>query len=260
MSGAARVKRLAREFAECQKDKSGIAIEQVGDALDQFVGSFPGPQGTPYEGGRFRVAITAPPRYPFEPLAMKFITKVSCAPPPPPSRSGSAAIDEPGLVPQVYHPSARMSFATFFSCIDSRCLCADISSASGYICLDILKTSWSPVFTLRTCLVSLQSLLSTPEPNDPQDAEVVYAAPDPAPSTSTTHTPAPSSRSSSVQPPQPDLESQARLAGLDWTDVQAFSDMGFPAERVVETLKFLNYRPGNRENVGEDAVISRLVG
>jgi len=31
---------------------------------------------------------------------------------------------------------------------------------------------FSRVFTLRTCLVSLQSLLSTPEPTDPQDAQV----------------------------------------------------------------------------------------
>lgn len=48
----------------------------------------------------------------------------------------------------------------------------NISSATGLPCLDILKTAWSPVYTLRTVLVSLQVLLSTPEPSDPQDAEV----------------------------------------------------------------------------------------
>ncbi|GAA5842783.1 hypothetical protein JCM11251_001490 [Rhodosporidiobolus azoricus] len=238
MSTAARTKRLARELAECQKDKSGITITPVdADSLDKFVGSFPGPEGTAYDGGRFEVSIEAPPRYPFEPLKMRFITKV-------------------------YHPN--------------------ISSASGYICLDILNKSWSPVFTLRTCLVSLQSLLSTPEPSDPQDAEVakhyltnrsgfeetakfwteVYAAAS-ATSSSTTHTPAgsaPSSRPGSAQTEEDAAKSQARLAGLDWADVQAFSGMGFPAQQVIETLKFLNYREGNKQNVGEDAVVSRLFG
>ncbi|RUP43290.1 ubiquitin-conjugating enzyme/RWD-like protein [Jimgerdemannia flammicorona] len=37
---------------------------------------------------------------------------------------------------------------------------------------DILKNQWTPVLTLKSALISLQSLLSTPEPNDPQDAQV----------------------------------------------------------------------------------------
>lgn len=68
-----------------------------------------------------------PESYPFQPVKMKFITKV-------------------------YHPN--------------------VSSASGAICLDILKDAWSPVLTLKSTLISLQSLLCSPEPNDPQDAEV----------------------------------------------------------------------------------------
>ncbi|GAA6017123.1 hypothetical protein JCM10207_002542 [Rhodosporidiobolus poonsookiae] len=249
MSAAARTKRLARELQECQKDKSGLSIRPAEpDQLDKFVGSFPGPEGTAYEGGRFEVAIEAPARYPFEPLKMRFITKV-------------------------YHPN--------------------ISSQSGYICLDILNKSWSPVFTLRTCLVSLQSLLSTPEPNDPQDAEVakhyltdrkgfeetakfwteVYAAPLPSASStpvSTTHTPA-ASRPGSAAPPAPpahaavrspeeEAREQARLAGLEWGDVQAFAQMGFPHQQVIDTLRFLNYRGANRQKVGEDAVVERLFG
>ncbi|KAI1912131.1 Ubiquitin-conjugating enzyme E2 1 [Ophidiomyces ophidiicola] len=48
----------------------------------------------------------------------------------------------------------------------------NVSSQTGAICLDTLGTAWSPVFTIKSALLSLQSLLSTPEPKDPQDAEV----------------------------------------------------------------------------------------
>ncbi|KAK2766092.1 Ubiquitin-conjugating enzyme E2 1 [Arachnomyces sp. PD_36] len=48
----------------------------------------------------------------------------------------------------------------------------NISSQTGAICLDTLSTAWSPVLTIKSALISLQSLLSTPEPKDPQDAEV----------------------------------------------------------------------------------------
>ncbi|VDN59359.1 unnamed protein product [Dracunculus medinensis] len=48
----------------------------------------------------------------------------------------------------------------------------NISSQTGSICLDILKTEWAASLTLRTVLLSIQSLLSLPEPLDPQDAVV----------------------------------------------------------------------------------------
>ncbi|KAF2841734.1 putative ubiquitin conjugating enzyme [Patellaria atrata CBS 101060] len=48
----------------------------------------------------------------------------------------------------------------------------NVSSQTGAICLDTLSSAWSPVLTLKSALISLQSLLSSPEPKDPQDAEV----------------------------------------------------------------------------------------
>jgi len=48
----------------------------------------------------------------------------------------------------------------------------NISSANGAICIDILKDQWTPALTLKTALLSLQSLLASPEPSDPQDAVV----------------------------------------------------------------------------------------
>lgn len=73
----------------------------------------------------------------------------------------------------------------------------NVSSVTGAICLDILKDQvstlvavnkhllsldpdpvvttslqWSPALTVKTALLSLQALLCSPEPNDPQDAVV----------------------------------------------------------------------------------------
>ena len=37
----------------------------------------------------------------------------------------------------------------------------------GRICLDILKDKWSPALQIRTVLLSVQALLSAPNPDDP---------------------------------------------------------------------------------------------
>jgi ubiquitin-conjugating enzyme (huntingtin interacting protein 2) len=48
----------------------------------------------------------------------------------------------------------------------------NVSSQTGAICLDILKDQWSPALTIKTAMLSLQALMCSPEPSDPQDAEV----------------------------------------------------------------------------------------
>ncbi|CAM4808052.1 unnamed protein product [Rotaria magnacalcarata] len=42
----------------------------------------------------------------------------------------------------------------------------------GRICLDILKEKWSPALQIRTVLLSIQALLSAPNPDDFLDADV----------------------------------------------------------------------------------------
>nr|XP_043616574.1 ubiquitin-conjugating enzyme E2 27 [Erigeron canadensis] len=121
--------RVQKELQECNRDigVSGISVSPKSDNLTNLIGAIPGPIGTPYEGGTFKIDIDLPGGYPFEPPRMKFATKV-------------------------WHPN--------------------ISSQSGAICLDILKDQWSPALTLKTALLSIQALLSAPEPDDPQDAVV----------------------------------------------------------------------------------------
>ena len=102
---------------------------------------FIGPEGSPFEGGVFKLELFLPEDYPMSAPKVRFITKI-------------------------YHPN-----------IDKL----------GRICLDILKgktwvsllrsesrndgsdfsDKWSPALQIRTVLLSIQALLSAPNPDDP---------------------------------------------------------------------------------------------
>ena len=45
----------------------------------------------------------------------------------------------------------------------------------GRICLDILKTKWTPALQINTVLISIQALLSCPNPDDPLDPQIAKA-------------------------------------------------------------------------------------
>ncbi|KFD55254.1 hypothetical protein M514_03895 [Trichuris suis] len=85
-----------------------------------------GPQGSPFEGGLFKLELFLPEEYPMAAPKVRFMTKI-------------------------YHPN-----------IDKL----------GRICLDILKDKWSPALQIRTVLLSVQALLSAPNPEDPLAADV----------------------------------------------------------------------------------------
>jgi len=79
---------------------------------------------------------------------------------------------EGGLFSIDIHLPADYPFVPPKMKFDTRIWHPNISSESGAICLDILKNEWSPALTIRTALISLQALMSAPEPDDPQDAVV----------------------------------------------------------------------------------------
>lgn len=186
--------RVQKELHECNRDVqvSGIRVIPKADSLTHLLGSIPGPQGTPYEGGVFKIDITLPDGYPFEPPKMQFATKV-------------------------WHPN--------------------ISSQNGAICLDILKDQWSPAMTLKTALLSVQALLSSPEPDDPQDAVVAkqYLK----------------DYQTYVGTARYWTEAFAKTLGVE-EKVQKLVEMGFPEDEVRSTLEAV----GGDENMALERLCS----
>ena len=118
----------------------------------------------------------------------------------------------------------------------------NVSSVSGAICLDILKDAWSPVLTLKSTLISLQSLLCSPEPNDPQDAEVAKHYVTSKESFNNTarywartfagaREVGKGSQDSQVDAGEDDIA----LAGLDRGHVDKFQNLGFDRGKVVRS-------------------------
>jgi ubiquitin-conjugating enzyme E2 T len=76
-SAPARLARVRKELEQLSRDPPpGVAAWPADGALDAFQAVVQGPEGSPYEGGSFRLQLGLPARYPFEPPAVRFVTKV----------------------------------------------------------------------------------------------------------------------------------------------------------------------------------------
>mmetsp|Transcript_31779 Transcript_31779/g.69322 ORF Transcript_31779/g.69322 Transcript_31779/m.69322 type:complete len:151 (+) Transcript_31779:34-486(+) len=120
-------RRIAKETERLLAEPvSGVSAVPYSDNLRYFNVAIHGPEGSPYEGGTFRLELFLTDEYPMGAPKVRFLTKI-------------------------YHPN-----------IDRL----------GRICLDILKDKWSPALQIRTVLLSIQALLSAPNPDDPLDNNV----------------------------------------------------------------------------------------
>ena len=120
--------RLKKEMEMIEKDPPpGCSAWAAGDSVHELEAVIQGADDTPYAKGCFRLRITVPQRYPFEPPKVHFVTPI-------------------------YHPN-----------IDSAGrICLDILNmpdGNG-------KGAWKPSLNLKTVLLSIRLLMAEPNPDD----------------------------------------------------------------------------------------------
>lgn len=132
--------RILRETARLNKaPPPGISGGPRPDNYRYFDILLEGPSDSPYQGGLFKLELFLPEDYPLEPPKVRFLTRI-------------------------YHPN-----------IDR----------IGRICLSTLKLprgadksgdgaegAWTPALNIETTLISIQSLLCEPNPEDPLDTGI----------------------------------------------------------------------------------------
>ncbi|KAK1761980.1 UBC-like protein [Phialemonium atrogriseum] len=101
---------------------------------------------------------------PVDPADVTHLKGTFPGPPDSPYSGGTFQVDI--VIPDMYpFKSPIMKF-------DTKIWHPNVSSVTGAICLDTLGSGWSPVGTIKMALISLRMLLESPNPKDPQDAEV----------------------------------------------------------------------------------------
>ena len=114
----------------------------------------------------------------------------------------------------------------------------NISSATGAICLDILKNEWTPALSIRTALLSLQALMCAAEPDDPQDAVVAKQYK--------------SEPEAFKNQAKEWTEKYANPAAVENAKISKLTDMGFTNEQAREALVKVGW--------DEEAAINSLLG
>ncbi|EMG50146.1 UBC1 Ubiquitin-conjugating enzyme E2 1 [Candida maltosa Xu316] len=138
----------------------------------------------------------------------------------------------------------------------------NISSVTGAICLDILKDAWTPILTLKSSLISLQSLLQSPEPSDPQDAEVAKHYLSNKPGFEETAAYWTKIYASDGTGDGNVKLSDSALYGIDDEIVTQFENMGFPRDKTIEVLRRMGIKSfkgaGNKSDL-ENKILEELL-
>ncbi|KAH0896882.1 hypothetical protein HID58_046450 [Brassica napus] len=139
-------KRILKELKDLQKDPpTSCSAGPVAEDMFHWQATIMGPTDSPYAGGVFLVTIHFPPDYPFKPpkvIPISFYVNVCLA------KARVVAFRT-----KVFHPNIN---------------------SNGSICLDILKEQWSPALTISKVLLSICSLLTDPNPDDPLVPEIAH--------------------------------------------------------------------------------------
>ena len=133
----------------------------------------------------------------------------------------------------------------------------NISLVTGAICLDILKDAWTPVLTLKLSLISLQSLLQLPEPNDPQDADVAKHYLNNKQGFDDTAAYWTKLYASDNLGPAPVAMLDSQLYGIDDSIVTQFENMGFPRDKIIEVLRRMGVKSFN--GVGDKSELENKI-
>jgi ubiquitin-conjugating enzyme E2 D/E len=151
---------LSQELKDLSNDPPAncSAGPQTQDDMFTWKATVMGPQGSPYAGGVFFLNVTFPTDYPFKPPKVQFTTKIYHC-----NVNSSGAI----CMPQdIQHTGQRAAPPTALHRV---WLTESGAAATG---LDILKDQWSPALTISKVLLSISSLLTDPNPNDPLVPEI----------------------------------------------------------------------------------------
>ncbi|CDP12118.1 unnamed protein product [Coffea canephora] len=145
-------KRILKELKDLQKDPpTSCSAGPVAEDMFHWQATIMGPPESPYAGGVFLVTIHFPPDYPFKPpKELQKFSRKSCSLQFVDTRY---FISNVAFRTKVFHPNIN---------------------SNGSICLDILKEQWSPALTISKVLLSICSLLTDPNPDDPLVPEIAH--------------------------------------------------------------------------------------
>lgn len=103
-----------------------------------------GPQDSPFEGGTFKLELFLPEEYPMAAPKVRFMTKI-------------------------YHPNVDKLGRICLDILKGACLsvCSRVCVVAACKRLFVFVDKWSPALQIRTVLLSIQALLSAPNPDDP---------------------------------------------------------------------------------------------
>ncbi|KAJ0101601.1 hypothetical protein Patl1_03679 [Pistacia atlantica] len=141
-------KRINKELKDLQKDPpASCSAGPVADDMFHWQATIMGPSDSPFSGGVFLVSIHFPPDYPFKP---------------------------PKNIEALYFLFFSVYLGVvFIVAFRTKVFHPNINS-NGSICLDILKEQWSPALTISKVLLSICSLLTDPNPDDPLVPEIAH--------------------------------------------------------------------------------------